>query len=71
VGHLEGDTVMGSGDKHCILTLVDRKTGYVMIGKLAAHSVEATNQRAISLLRKAPRRTRTLTLDNGTDFHVY
>jgi IS30 family transposase len=71
VGHLEGDTVMGSGDKHCILTLVDRKTGYVMIGKLAARTVEATNQRAISLLRNAPRSTRTLTLDNGTEFHGY
>ena len=67
VGHLEGDTVMGSGDKHCILTLVDRKTGFVMIGKLAARTVEATNQRTISLLRKAARRTHTLTLDNGTD----
>jgi IS30 family transposase len=71
VGHLEGDTVMGSGDKHCILTLVDRKTGYVMIGKLAARTVEATNQRAISLLRNAPRSTRTLTFDNGTEFHGY
>ena len=33
VGHLEGDTVLGSSDKHCILTLVDRKTGYTMIGE--------------------------------------
>lgn len=71
VGHLEGDTVIGSGDKHCIVTLVDRKTGYVMIGKLAARTVEATNKRTISLLRKAPRRTRSLTLDNGTEFHGY
>lgn len=34
VGHLEGDTVIGAFDRHCILTLVDRKTGDVMIGKL-------------------------------------
>ena len=33
VGHLEGDTVIGSSDKHCVLTLVDRKTGYVMISE--------------------------------------
>lgn len=25
-GHLEGDTVMGSDGRHCLLTLVDRKT---------------------------------------------
>jgi transposase, IS30 family len=71
VGHLEGDTVLGSGDKHCVVTLVDRKTGYVLIGKLAARTVEATNQRTVSLLRQAPRRTRTITLDNGTEFHGY
>lgn len=69
-GHLEGDTVLGT-DRHCILTLVDRKTGYVLIGKLAARTVEAANERAIALLARAPRRTRTLTLDNGTEFHGY
>lgn len=71
VGHLEGDTVMGSSDKHCVLTLVDRKTGYVMIGKLKGRTVEATNRRAISLIRTAPRCTRTVTVDNGTEFHGY
>ena len=72
VGHLEGDTVIGNlRDKHCVLTLVDRKTGYVMIGKLEARTVEATNRRAIGLIRKAPRSTRTITADNGTEFHGY
>jgi IS30 family transposase len=70
VGHLEGDTVVGT-DRHCILTLVDRKTGFVLIGKLSARTVQATNERAISLIRTAPRRTRTITLDNGTEFHGY
>ena len=31
VGHLEADTVIGtSSDKHCVLTFVDRKTGYAV-----------------------------------------
>jgi IS30 family transposase len=71
VGHLEGDTVLGSFDKHCILTLVDRKTGYLMIGKLEARTVEATNRCAIALINDAHRRVRTLTFDNGTEFHGY
>lgn len=71
VGHLEGDTVMGSSDKHCILTLVDRKTGYLMIGKLEARTVKATNHRVVSLIKKARRRVRTVTVDNGTEFHGY
>ncbi len=33
-GHWEIDTVMGKGSLDCIVTLVERKTGYLMIGKL-------------------------------------
>jgi IS30 family transposase len=71
VGHLEGDTVIGAFDRHCILTLVDRKTGYVMIGKLFGRTTQATNRRATSLIRGAPRRTLSLTVDNGTEFHGF
>ena len=72
VGHLEADTVIGNiSDKHCVLTLVDRKTGYVMIGKLDTRTVEATNRRAVRLIHNAPRPTHTVTADNGTEFHGY
>lgn len=71
VGHLEGDTIIGGLDRHCVLTLVDRKTGYVLIGKLSARNVEEANQQAIALIRNAPRRTMTMTVDNGTEFHGY
>jgi transposase, IS30 family len=71
VGHLEGDTMIGSSERDCVLTLVDRKTGYVSIGKLTRRTVEEANRQAIELLQRAPRRTRTLTLDNGTEFHGY
>ena len=71
VGHLEGDTMIGNSDRDCVITLVDRKTGYVSIGKLARRTVEEANRKAIELLQRAARRTRTLTLDNGTEFHGY
>jgi IS30 family transposase len=71
VGHLEGDTVMGGADQHCVLTLVDRKSGYTMIGKLAERTSDATNRRTVMLLRTARRRTHTITVDNGTEFHGY
>jgi len=70
VGHLEGDTVLGT-TRDCLLTLVDRKTGYVLIGKLEARTVAATNRCAIELLRRSPRRIRSVTVDNGTEFHGY
>ena len=72
VGHLEADTVIGtSSDKHCVLTFVDRKSGYVMIGKLEARTVEATNRRAVRMIKNAARTTHTVTADNGTEFHGY
>ena len=55
-GHLEGDTMIGGSDQHCVLTMVDRKTGYVFIGKLEQRTVKAANRRAILLIKKAPGR---------------
>ncbi|MEJ2343543.1 MAG: IS30 family transposase, partial [Gemmatimonadales bacterium] len=72
VGHFEGDTVMGSSrDRHCLLTLVDRKTGYTLVGKLASRTVADTNRRAIELIQSTERRVRTVTVDHGTEFHGY
>ncbi len=70
IGHFEGDTVLGT-DRHCLLTLVDRKTGFTIIGKLKTRTVEATNRRAIELICRTARRVRSVTVDNGTEFHGY
>lgn len=71
IGHLEGDTVMGGPDQHCIMVLVDRKTGYVFVGKLRQRTTQAANRCAIRLVRNADRRTHAITVDNGTEFHGY
>ena len=71
MGHLEGDTIIGTFDRHCALTLVCRKTGYTMIGKLYGRTKEALNRRAAALIRRARHRVRTITVDNGTEFHGY
>jgi transposase, IS30 family len=71
IGDLEGDTMIGGADKHCVLTLVDRKTGYLYVGKLEERTVRAATRRAVSIINNAGRPVRTLTLDNGTEFHGY
>jgi IS30 family transposase len=71
VGHWEIDTVMGSGDGHCIVTLLERATGYVLIGKLASRNMEEATRRTIQLIRKHPGKFKTITADNGTEFHAY
>ncbi len=71
-GHWEGDTVMGSTtDTACILTLVERKSGFIAIGQLDSRQTPATNARLRQLIDAQPRPVRTLTLDNGTEFHGY
>jgi IS30 family transposase len=71
-GHWEGDTVLGdSQGGACLLTLVERKSGYTAIGKLARRSGAAVNARARQLIASQPRPVRTITVDNGTEFHAY
>jgi IS30 family transposase len=70
VGHWEADTVMGSGSKDCIATLVERKTGLVLIGKLSDRTARALSRRLTRLIRGAGR-VETVTADNGTEFHDY
>ena len=70
-GHWEIDTVMGTGSDHCIVTLVERATGYLLIGKLRARTMEEAAKRTIQLVKKHPGKFRTITADNGTEFHSY
>jgi IS30 family transposase len=72
VGHWEVDTMLGAGQAGpCILTLVERATGYLLIGKLRARNTAEVNRRATALIRAQQRRVRTITADNGTEFHSY
>jgi IS30 family transposase len=71
VGHWEIDTVVGKGARDCVTTLVERKTGYALIGKLADRSMLGTSQRTKTLIRRAPDQFKTITADNGTEFHDY
>lgn len=71
MGHWEIDTVMGSEDKHCILTMVERCSGFTLIGKLINRTKERTEQRACWLMGKYPGAFKTMTSDHGTEFHSY
>lgn len=71
LGHWEGDTVIGKDLHHCILTLVERKSGFAIIKKLASRTTAEVIQAAIAALREHERNFKTITLDNGTEFHDY
>lgn len=71
IGHWEMDTVIGHSSKDCILSLVERVSGYSLIGKLRDRSKEAATARAIALIRRHGELFKTITADNGTEFHDY
>ena len=71
VGHWEIDTVVGVKSKDCVVTLVERKTGFAMIGKLEDRSKLGMTKRVRSLIRREPNCFATITSDNGTEFHDY
>jgi IS30 family transposase len=72
VGHWEIDTVKGADQaRHTVVTLVERATGYLEIGKLTRHTAAEATQRTIALIGRHEGRVATVTADNGTEFHSY
>ena len=71
VGHWEGDTVVGKDLRHSILTLVERATGLTVIRKLKARNARETNKALRAVIKKHGARMKTITFDNGTEFHDY
>lgn len=71
LGHWEIDTVAGTGSKDCIVSLVERRSGLLLIGKLGDRTVESLNRRVIHLIRHHGAPFETVTADNGTEFHGY
>jgi IS30 family transposase len=70
VGHWELDTILGPG-RACLVTAVERATGYAVIGKLEACTVDALVARVTQLLQEQPHPVRTLTCDNGSEMAGY
>jgi len=70
-GHWEIDTVMGAGSKDCIVSLVERRSGLLLIGKLGDRTTASLNRRVIRLIGRDAAAFATVTADNGTEFHDY
>src|SRR5262245_5131869 len=72
LGHWEADTMLGaSQDGPCVLSLVERKTGFLLLGQLDQRVSTAVNDRARQLISAQIHPVRTITVDNGTEFHEY
>ena len=71
-GHWEIDTIVGSDrGRHSIITLVERTTGFLVMGKIEFHRAAECAAKVIELVRRHPGRVHTITSDNGSEFHSY
>lgn len=70
IGDWEIDTVHGK-TKAGVVTIVERHSGLVRIGKIERITKEETGKRTIGLLSKDKERVHTITADNGAEFHGY
>jgi IS30 family transposase len=71
-GHWEGDTVHGNKHSGYLVTLVERKSGYALVGHIPQATKEQFRQCAEQLLAPLPGHLkRSLTLDNGSEMQDY
>jgi IS30 family transposase len=68
-GDWEGDTIVGANHRGGAVTLVERKSGYLLLGKVPNLRAATVRQVAAERYRSLPPALRkTLTLDNGKEF---
>jgi len=70
IGDWEMDTVHGCGNA-CVVTVVERKTGLLRMGPISRATKELTRDRTVQVLWADRDRVKTITADNGTEFHSY
>ena len=68
VGHWEGDTVIGAGQKQAIVTLVERKSGFAVLSHVTRKTSDLVSQAIITSLAPLAQRVITVTYDNGKEF---
>jgi transposase, IS30 family len=72
IGHWELDTMIGQKrGGQAVLTLVERASGYLEVGKLRRRTAAETNACLIALGARHAGHIATVTADNGAEFHSY
>lgn len=68
IGHWEGDTVLKGHKQSGLVTLVERRSGYLLAAPLSNITAELTQKAMIRLLKPRRGAVQTVTLDNGSEF---
>jgi IS30 family transposase len=65
IGNWEADTLICKSHRHAIVSLVDRKTRFTLIGKVDRKTSQQVSQAIVDPYKD---QVRTLTSDNGREF---
>ncbi|WP_143223010.1 IS30 family transposase [Acinetobacter sp. ANC 4169] len=70
-GDLEIDTIVGKNHQQSLVSIVDRKTGYLWLRKCNTRKAEEVSKATISLLSPVKDQLKTITADNGKEFSLH
>ena len=70
-GDLEIDTIIGKNHQQSLVSIVDRKTGYLWLKKCSTRKAEEICQATIRLLEPIKAQLKTITADNGKEFSLH
>lgn len=68
IGDWEGDTVIGAGHRGALVTLVERKSRFTVIGKVKRKTAALVRNKVVEKLKSHQDHVHTLTVDNGKEF---
>jgi len=68
IGDWEADTLIGSYHRGAVVSAVERKSQFTVLGQVRHKTAEAVQQQMIRQLRPYRRRVHTITTDNGREF---
>ncbi len=70
-GDLEIDTIVGKNHQQSLVSIVDRKTGYLWLKKCSTRKAKEICQATIRLLEPIKAQLKTITADNGKEFSLH
>jgi IS30 family transposase len=68
IGHWEGDTLIGKAHKQAIVSLVECKSGYVVLKKVSKKTSQLVRSAIRKCLKPISDKVKTITFDNGREF---
>lgn len=71
IGDWEIDLVIGAHHRGALVTLVERRSSYTLVGKVASKQADEVAAKTIELLRPHQAHTFTVTADNGKEFAAH